>query len=113
MLPSAQRANAELFFEGRHMALFVVRSDMEGWRVMGKRLDRLQELQHEENLQRNMDRARGWLTVLRTDGFALWRDGANIVVSPSRKLTDDRRQAIRELKPALLALLVVEDLRSE
>ena len=56
------------------------------------------------------------LIVAKPDGICLvagegviTRRGGDIHVKSSSRLTDERRQIIRELKPHLLALLVIED----
>ena len=47
------------------------------------------------------------LRHLRDSGFRLDVDGDLLTITPRDRLTDAMRQAIREFKPALLALLTV------
>lgn len=76
---------------------------------MGKWLERLKEYEREERLRQDLESAKTWLALLRKEGFTLTRRGGDIHLTPSSKLTDERRQIIRELKPHLLALLLIED----
>lgn len=76
---------------------------------MGKWLERLKEYEREERMRQDLESAQTWLALLRREGFTLTRVGGDIHLAPSSKLTDERRQIIRELKPHLLALLLVED----
>ena len=48
------------------------------------------------------------LVNLRTVGFTLSAKGGKLLVSPASKLTPELTEAIREHKPALLALLAAE-----
>lgn len=75
---------------------------------MGKWLERLEEYEHEERMRQDLDSAKTWLSLLRRAGFTLTRRGGDIHIAPSSKLTDERKQIIRELKPHLLALLLIE-----
>lgn len=80
-----------------------------GARTMGKWLERLKEYEREERMRQDLDSAKAWLTLLRSEGFVITRRGGDIHLKSSSRLTDERRQIIRELKPHLLALLVIED----
>ena len=80
-----------------------------GARTMGKWLERLKEYEREERMRQDLDSAKAWLALLRSEGFVITRRGGDIHLKSSSRLTDERRQIIRELKPHLLALLVIED----
>lgn len=56
--------------------------------------------------------AREVLEALRARGFVLRMDGSYLRVRPATKLEEDDRAAIRRFKPELLALLAVEERRS-
>jgi hypothetical protein len=73
--------------------------------------ERLKEYQREERLRQDMESAKAWLDLLRRDGFELSRVGGAIHLKPSSRLTQERREIIHELKPHLLALLLIEDAR--
>ena len=75
---------------------------------MGKWLERLIELEREERMRQDLELAKMWLALMRDEGFVFTRSGGNIRVTQASRLTDERRQTIRELKPHLLALLVAE-----
>lgn len=75
---------------------------------MGKRADRRDARLEEERLRQELDSASQWLAVLRQRGFTLWRDGDMLVIRPASLLTDDLRAILRELKPALLTLLLID-----
>ncbi|SCC93433.1 conserved hypothetical protein [Thiomonas sp. X19] len=51
------------------------------------------------------------LADLRVSGFTIQPDGDTLIVSPASRLTDDLREAIRQTKPDLMALLWAENLR--
>ena len=54
---------------------------------------------------------RALLADLRTSGFTIEPDGDTLIVSPASRLSDDLREAIRQAKPDLMALLWAENLR--
>ena len=49
------------------------------------------------------------MSVLRSRGIEIRADGDDLVVGPAHLLTDGDRQAIRKLKPQLLAMIQAED----
>ncbi len=51
------------------------------------------------------------LAYLRVSGFTIQPDGDALIVSPASRLTDALREAIRQTKPDLMALLWAENLR--
>lgn len=76
---------------------------------MGKWREKLEEYEREERMRQDLESAKTWLALWRREGFTLTRVGGDIRMAPSSKLTEERRQIIMELKPHLLALLLVED----
>lgn len=54
---------------------------------------------------------RALLDHLRTLGFTIEPDGDTLIVSPASRLTDALREAIRQAKPDVLALLWADSLR--
>ena len=80
---------------------------------MSKWLEKLEEIEREKRLRQDLESAKTWLELLREEGFSLTRSGSAIHLKPSGKLTQERREIIRELKPHLLALLLIEDCMDE
>lgn len=76
---------------------------------MGKWLERLKDYEREDRMRQDLESAKVWLALLRQEGFTLTRNGGDIILKPSGRLTQARREIIRELKPHILALLLIED----
>jgi len=74
-----------------------------------KWLERLKEHEREERMRQDLESAKTLLAILRREGFTVTRRGGTIRIVPGSNLTDSQRQDINELKPHLLALLLVED----
>lgn len=71
--------------------------------------ERLQEHLFEVQLQAQLEKAKNVLELLRNDGLFVKRRGEKIAVSPANKLTEQHRELIRETKPSLIAVLVIEE----
>ena len=77
--------------------------------MMGKWADRLHEAERERRMSQDLESAKAWLTVLRQQGFTLWREGDKILLKPWSQLGEERASILRDLKPQLLTLLYLEN----
>lgn len=62
-------------------------------------------------MDENARSAVGLLAVLRHEGLKVERIGSDVLIGPKAKLTCNRRFLIRILKPAILAVLAIEEAR--
>lgn len=80
---------------------------------MGKWLELLKDIEKQQDAVK-FSKAEGLLGYLRSEGFTVNRlkTGHGIVVGPASRIDDDIRRMVRDARPQLYTLLVIEEVRA-